>query len=138
MPLSVVNEKQYDYIKGPHILPYLIPVFYIMRSILLLTNKFMDRRQVGFSACRNILCSDFSKTFNNQLRYVRIGFLSSAGLLMAYTVIYLIEAKDCIDETVTQHQTGSGDLGSIANETIVTLDNLNEIGFVGLENPYDD
>ena len=57
---------------------------------------------------------------------------------MAYTVIYLIEAKDCIDETVTQHQTGSGDLGSITNETIVTLDNLNEIGFVGFEDPYDD
>jgi len=125
---SVDNERQYDYIKGLPILPYFILVFYIMWCISLLTFKFMDARQVGFLAGRNIVGSDILNKFSKQMRNVRIGFLISAGLLMASTVVFFIEAQDSLDETITQYQKGSGGLGSITNETVLALDNLNEIG----------
>jgi len=88
----------------------------------------MDTRQVGFLAGRNIVGSDILNKFSKQMRNVRIGFLISAGLLMASTVVFFIEAQDSLDETITQYQKGSGGLGSITNETVLALDNLNEIG----------
>lgn len=68
----------------------------------------MDARQVGFLAGRNIVGSDILNKFSKQMRNVRIGFLISAGLLMASTVVFFIEAQDSLDETITQYQKGSG------------------------------
>ena len=84
-----------------------------MWCISLLTFKFMDARQVGFLAGRNIVGSDILNKFSKQMRNVRIGFLISAGLLMAFTVVFFIEAQDGLDEDglddiITQYQKGSG------------------------------